>query len=267
MPELAEVETVKRVLSNQVLNNKIKSINILYPKIIEKDSLNLNKILGKSINSISRKGKYLIFDIDKYYLISHLRMEGKYFIKPCDEEINKHEHIIFNFDTFSLRYHDTRKFGRMCLIDKKEFNLYFKNIGPDCNSNIDPNYLITKLNKSNLAIKTLLLDQSIIAGLGNIYVDEVLFASRINPHKKGKDININDVNNIINSSKIILNKAIKYKGTTIRSYTSSLNVYGSYQKFLQVHTKYDLPCPICKTKISKCKIGGRTTYFCNNCQK
>ena len=265
MPELAEVETVRNTLKSQILKKRIIDIEVFYSKMIENDLNEFkNNLINDSFTDILRKGKYLIFETENNYLISHLRMEGKFFIKKADEDINKHEHLIFYFSDFTLRYHDTRKFGRMKLIKKEQLDNYFKNIGPDANSDIDKNYLFSKINKKNIPIKTLLLDQSIIAGLGNIYVDEVLYLSKINPYQKGIDLTLKDCENILKSAKEILNKAIEYKGTTIKSYTSSLGVYGSYQQFLNVHTK-DRCC--CNSKILKERIGGRSTYYCPNCQK
>ena len=168
----------------------------------------------------------------------------KYFIKDIDSPKEKHEHVIINFSDFSLRYHDTRKFGRMKLILKEEIDDYFKDLGPDAHIITDAFYLKDKLKNKQISIKTCLLDQSILAGLGNIYVDEVLFKSKIHPSEKGCNITLKDCENILNSAKIILDNAIKYKGTTIRSYTSSLNVKGQYQNYLCVHTK-----TICKCRL------------------
>ncbi len=266
MPELAEVETVRRTLKNQILNKKIVNIDVLYPKMIENDLDEFKaSLLNQSFIDILRKGKYLIFELKKHYLISHLRMEGKFFLKKKEEVIAKHEHVIISFADFDLRYHDTRKFGRMKIIPKTELDNYFANLGPDANSeNIDIAAIHKQINNRKLPIKTILLDQSIMAGLGNIYADEVLFASHINPLTSGKDITQEQVQKIIINSRSILNKAIEYKGTTIRSYTSSLNVKGEYQKFLKVHTKEVCECG---TKINKIKINGRSTYYCPRCQK
>ena len=266
MPELAEVETVRSVLKEKILKKKIQNIEIIYGKIIENPLSEFkSKLIGQEFIDIKRKGKYLIFETKENYLISHLRMEGKYFLKLKEDVICKHEHIIFDLGDITLRYHDTRKFGRMKLIDKDKLEDYFKNIGPDANSMIDKNYLYQKISKKNIPLKTLLLDQSIIAGLGNIYVDEVLFASKISPFQKGSDTSLEDSQKIIYNSQKILDKAIKYKGTTIRSYTSSLGVYGKYQQFLKVHTKDEQKCE-CGNTILKDKIGGRSTYYCPNCQ-
>ena len=265
MPELAEVQTVRTTLQKQILHHPIRKIDVLYSKIIENDlDYFINHLLNHEFIDIKRKGKYLIFETDDQYLISHLRMEGKYFIKNKEDEIVKHEHVIFYFDDFTLRYHDTRKFGRMKLINKDALDDYFKDLGPDANSDIDTDYLYNKLHNKKIPIKTLLLDQSIIAGLGNIYVDEVLYEAKINPFRLGCKITKEDTKNIIMASKKILDEAIKCKGTTIRSYTSSLGVYGTYQDKLNVHTKTVCKCgnPI---KIER--IGGRSTYYCPKCQK
>lgn len=268
MPELAEVQTVREVLKKQILNKKIKDIKILYDRIIEND-LNFFKdsLINNKFIDIKRRGKYLIFETENNYLISHLRMEGKYFIKDHEDKIEKHEHIIFYFDDFTLRYHDTRKFGRMKLINKDEIDNYFKDLGPDANTYKDYDKLYKIIKNKKLPIKSILLDQSILAGLGNIYVDEVLFASNINPLKIGMNITKEEVKNILESSNKILEKAIIEKGCTIRSYTSSLGVKGNYQNFLMVHTKEGLPCPMCNTIIEKTRVGGRGTYFCPKCQK
>lgn len=266
MPELPEVHTVKDTLKKQLLNKEITNIEIIYPNMIESDINEFkSKLIGQAFIDIHRKGKYLIFETENNYLISHLRMEGKFFIKNHLDIIDKHEHVIFEYEDFDLRYHDIRKFGKMELIDKDKINDYFTNLGPDANSDIDVNYFYEKINTKNIPIKTLLLDQSIISGLGNIYVDEVLYLSKINPLEKGKNLSLNDAKDILNNSKEILNSAIKHKGTTIRSYTSSLNVKGEYQNYLLVHTKEGEKCK-CGAIIQKEKIGGRSTYYCPKCQ-
>lgn len=229
------------------------------------------KLVGLEFKDILRRGKYLIFDLGDYYLTSHLRMEGKYFVKDSNEEILKHEHIIFSFiDGTDLRYHDTRKFGKMCLLKKDELDSYEglrkQGIEP-IDEKLSKEYLFEKFRKSKLPMKTLLLDQTIISGLGNIYADEVLFASGINPLKKGTEITLNECQKIVDSSKKIIEKAIENGGTTIRSYTSSLGVEGTNQNYLQVHKREGEECYICHSIIERIKVGGRSTYFCPKCQK
>ncbi len=268
MPELPEVETVRRVLKKKILNKKICEVNVYYEKIVENNISEFKEILKENkFIDIKRKGKYLIFELEDNYLISHLRMEGKYFYKENSEEIQKHEHIEIIFkDKSRLIYHDTRKFGRMKLIKKNELDDYFKNLA-DEPFDIDSKVLLKKINSSNKPIKSILLNQNVIAGLGNIYVNEVLFKSKINPFKSGKLISLKEANLIIESSKEILLKSILEGGCTIKSYTSSLGVSGNYQNYLCVHKRDNMKCVSCDNLIRKEKIDGRSTYYCENCQK
>lgn len=269
MPELPEVRTVATILKKELLNKKIMDIKVIYPKIISKDSLNIHLLINKKLKDIKTNGKYILFDYDNYILISHLRMEGKYFIKDKAKPIEKHEHIIFIFDdNTSLRYHDTRKFGRVELIKKEELSKN-KSISKLALEpfDIDINNLYQKIIKKKAPIKTILLDQTIISGLGNIYANEVLYDSEINPFKLGKDITLNEVKKIVDSAIKIFNLAISNNGTTIRTYTATLGVAGNYQNFLKVHMKSGEKCPKCQNDIMKVKLNGRSTYYCKYCQK
>lgn len=273
MPELPEVETVKETLKTKVLKKRIKDIKIIYDKIIEYPSIEefRNNIINQTINDIKRRGKWLMFELDDYILFSHLRMEGKYNIRDINDSYDKHEHISFIFDdNTELRYRDTRKFGRMLLEKKEEINdkkpLNELGLEP-WDDNLTSDYLKDKYKNRKLPIKTVILDQSIIVGIGNIYADEILFMSHINPEIKANTLNDDDLINIINNTKIVLERAIKLGGTTIRTYESSEGVHGRFQNELLVHNKIGEPCPNCGESIIKTKIGGRGTYYCPNCQK
>lgn len=271
MPELPEVETVKNKLKKLVLNKQIKKVNILYPKIIEYPSVQefQKELENERINDIKRRGKWLMFELDNYYLLSHLRMEGKYIIRNIKDSYDKHEHVEFIFtDNTTLRYKDTRKFGRMYLYNKEEvyFNKPLNELGLEpWDEKLNSTYLKEKFKNKRLPIKTLLLDQSIMVGLGNIYVDEVLFMSNLNPLKTKDNLTDKDLNNIISNSKKVLKRAIELGGTTIRSYESSEGVHGNFQNELLVHGKEI--CPNCKSKLEKIRVGGRGTYYCQKCQK
>ena len=267
VPEIAEVETVRRILKKQILNKEIADVKVLYSTMVESDLNEFKKeLVGKTFNDILRKGKWLIFDLDGYYLISHLRMEGKFFIKPASDKVQVHEHVIFTFnDNSTLRYHDTRKFGRMKLVKKEEMKncieIQKQGYEPG-DKNLTGDYLLQKFKGKRIPMKTMLLDQTIISGLGNIYVDEVLFRCNINPLKKPNDITLDEANNICKASDEIIKKAIECGGTTIRSYTSSLGVEGSYQKYLQVHRREGLKCNKCNSIIKRIVVNGRSTYYC-----
>lgn len=273
MPELPEVETIRRALSNMVIGKTIDHIQFYYNKILKDISEDkLNAILsGKTITDISRYGKYLVFEIGEERLISHLRMEGKYFVKEADSPILKHEHMIIWFtDQTTLRYHDTRKFGTMDLRTAKDVmithpinQLGFEPFDKDCT----PEYLYKKIHHKTIHIKSALLDQTIIAGLGNIYVNEVLFRAKIYPKKRCNRITKRQTELIIKHSKDVLLEAINQGGTTIRSYTSSLGVHGRFQQELYVHGREGDLCEVCQTVIKKIKVGGRGTYYCPSCQQ
>lgn len=272
MPELPEVETVKNTLKRLILNEKIIDVKVNYSNIIEgisKDNF-INNIKNQTILDIKRRGKWLLFELDNYYLISHLRMEGKYFIHNFDDPINKHEHVIFKFKDKELRYQDTRKFGRMYLVLKNKL----EESKPICELGLEPwdnyltkDYLKSKYSKKKLPIKTVLLDQSIITGIGNIYADEILYLSKINPLTPCNSLTDINLENIIKYTKEVLERAIKLGGTTIRSYESEKGVHGKFQNELLVHNKEGEKCETCKNIIIKIKVGGRGTYYCPNCQK
>ncbi len=273
MPELPEVETVRRSLKLKLIGKRIEGVRIYYDGVIEYPDVSSfkRKIIGEVIRDIKRYGKWLIFVLDDYYLLSHLRMEGKYFFRDKDEKVYKHEHIVFELDDGSeLRYMDVRKFGKMWLIRKEDI----KKIGPLVSLGLEPwddkltvSYLKDKYKKKRLAIKSVILDQSIIVGIGNIYADEILFLSGIDPLKRACDLGDRELDNIIKYTKVVLEKAIKKGGTTIRSYTSVNGIHGLFQQELNVHCKEGEACPKCGNIIMKIKVGGRGTYYCSKCQK
>lgn len=272
MPEIAEVRTVARTLDKRVVGKKIIGIDIIYDGIIEDDVEKFKRsVKNQRITRVENYGKWLFIVLGEITIMSHLRMEGKYFIKPSSEELNKHEHIIFQLDDGTdLRYHDTRKFGVMKVVKTDEIyktkEISKLGIEPD-NECLTGEYIYEHIKNSRNPIKTLLLDQSIINGLGNIYADEVLFASHINPTRSGESITLKECEAIKCAAGEIIAKATENGGTTIRSYTSSLGVYGSYQKYLMVHTKEGEACQKCGTTIVKTRVNGRGTYFCPKCQK
>ncbi len=271
MPEIAEVRTVANTLNKRIVGKRIERVDVIYKRIIEDDIEEFkSKVEGQYIKSVSNYGKYIFFVLGEYTILSHLRMEGKYFIKSADDKIEKHEHIVFHLDDgMTLRYHDTRKFGRMRVLKTDELykseELSKLGIEPD-NKSLTKEYVYNEIHKKKKPIKALLLDQTIINGLGNIYTDEVLFAANIHPETLGSSVTLDECEKIVDACNRIITKATESGGTTIRSYTSSLGVYGSYQEFLMVHTKAKEKCKVCGSIIEKIRVGGRGTYFCPKCQ-
>jgi formamidopyrimidine-DNA glycosylase len=272
MPELPEVETIKRILDNNLLHRKISKIEILKEKTIEGNAKEFkNSVEGKTIDNITRNGKFLVFHLsEKVVFLSHLRMEGKYYFFQNQNATSKYQRVRFYFEDGTLLiYDDSRQFGIMIL--KNEDNYLttppLSNLGkePFDVKSVDNLYKIFL--KTHKPVKTLILDQSVIAGLGNIYADEVLFLSKIHPETPANALSKDDVQNIINNSVIVLNKAIQAGGSTIKTYHPANGVDGNFQSKLNVYDKPGKPCPVCHTPLVKITVGGRGSTFCPHCQK
>ncbi|MGL5436645.1 MAG: DNA-formamidopyrimidine glycosylase [Lachnospiraceae bacterium] len=267
MPELPEVETVRRTLKNFITGKQISRIEVHYDKIVTGDKTEFIEALqGQTIRDIDRIGKYLIFILDRDAFVSHLRMEGKYNIMEEPKPHNKHEHATFYFsDGTELRYHDTRKFGRLMLAAKDTYrhDLPLSKLGPEP-WEADPEAVYAKIHKSILPVKTLLLDQSIMTGIGNIYANEICFQMRINPKTPGKRISKKRITEMIECSSQILDKAINQGGTTIHSFDAN-GITGLFQVQLQVHMQKI--CPQCGGEVTKEMVRGRGTYYCKECQR
>jgi len=271
MPELPEVETVLRTLEKQILNIKVVAVKLLYDRIIDypRPKEFIKALVGQSFRTFKRRGKYLIFELDDYNLIVHLRMEGKFFLLNEKEKYNKHDHVVLTLnDKSELRYNDVRKFGRMYLYLKDEKMSCLDKLGYEFfDKEMSADYLMSIAENSKLNLKQLLLNQELILGVGNIYADEICFRVNKHPRTLIKELNRQDFVDLIKAGKEILKQAIKAGGTTIRSYTSSLGISGRFQLSLKVHGLQGKNCSVCNSIILKDKVAGRGTYYCPNCQK
>ena len=272
MPELPEVETVINTIRPHIINKEIEKIEVYYDRLIQS---NLDEFKTKLINqkfiNVTRYGKFIFLHLtNDFVIITHLRMEGKFRFENSHNLRKKHTSAGFFFkDGTSLAFDDTRKFGLMYLSDEANYKetKMIKKLGIEANkiSENDYEFLIKKF-KKNKCIKELLLDQSILAGIGNIYADEILFSTKINPFRKGNDISDEKYHEIFQASNQILNKAITLGGSTIHSFHPSEGVDGKFQETLLCYGKSGTPCPNCNTTLHKDFIGGRGTTFCPNCQ-
>lgn len=273
MPEKPEVITVTKKLEKRLLDKTITDCKVYYEPIIDYPSSQefIKRIKNQKMTSFSTRGKWIVIELDRDYLLVHLRMEGKFFFREKNTPIEKHHHVVFTIDDKEeLHFQDVRKFGRMKLIPKEKIYKMppFTELGLEpWDKDLTPNYLKEKFKNKKIPIKTALLDQSIITGIGNIYDDEILFLSHINPLTPANKIEDTKLELIIKNTIITLDKAIKEGGTTIRNYTSEEGVTGLFQNHLYVHTKVGEACPNCGTTIIKIKVNGRGTYFCPKCQK
>lgn len=273
MPELPEVETIRKTLEALVINKEITKVTVYWTKIIKQPDVDQFKdaLRGQTILEIGRRGKFLIFYTNDYALVSHLRMEGKYGLFGQKDEMDKHTHVIIHFtDGTELRYKDVRKFGTMHLFLKgEEMNdLPLSQLGPEPFS-VDFNLkgFSQKLSKTNRMLKTALLDQKIVVGLGNIYVDEALFRSGIHPERLANSLSEAEISKLYEEIKLTLTEAVEKGGSTIRSYVNSQGHIGMFQLELLAYGRKGEPCTNCGTTLERKVVGGRGTVYCPKCQK
>lgn len=274
MPELPEVETVRKGLTNLVKGATIKDVAVYWDRIITKPFSGEefgHQLIGETIQRIDRRGKYLIFILDHWAMISHLRMEGKYEVEETETPLKKHTHVVFHLtDGRDLRYLDVRKFGRMTLVSLGEqFNVTgIRDLGPEP---IPEFFKLPEFSKAlsikNRAIKPLLLEQKIVTGLGNIYVDEALFEAKIHPLRSANSLKKSEVKALYQAIIDVLGRAVEAGGTTIRTYQNALGEAGTFQVELAVYGKTGEPCIRCGHLIEKIKVAQRGTHFCPQCQK
>ncbi|MDG2457354.1 MAG: bifunctional DNA-formamidopyrimidine glycosylase/DNA-(apurinic or apyrimidinic site) lyase [Alphaproteobacteria bacterium] len=274
MPELPEVETVCRALSKVIKNSRIKKIEF-YRKDLRWQVKNNLEITLKNNIFIDpyRRGKYILIptNTDKIFLI-HLGMSGQIRIKKKDV-VQKHDHMRLivenNNKHFIITYNDSRRFGYIDLFKKKELREHFllSKIGVEpLGRELTIEYLQNNFKKRVINIKNALIDQKIIAGIGNIYASEILYKAKINPLRKVNSLSQNDLNSIITYTKIILKKSIDVGGTTIRDHMQPDGSLGYFKQKLQVYGKTNEKCKTCNSFIVKEVISNRSTFICRHCQ-
>ena len=272
MPEMPEVETVRRTLLPLIKGKTIKEVTVWYPKIITGDAKEFAKQLtGKKIENIDRYAKYLLIRLsDNLTIVSHLRMEGKYRLVKINTKKDKHDHVQIVFkDNSALRYNDVRKFGRMQLIktgtEREKTGIGKLGVEPN-SATFTVSYLQNGLARKKKNIKNTLLDQSIVAGLGNIYVDEVLWETKIHPLSQANAIPAEKIAQLHDNINSLIELAIAERGTTVHTYLDANGKTGGFQKMLQVYGHKGEPCVRCGAPLEKIKVNGRGTTFCPKCQ-
>ena len=274
MPELPEVETVCRALSKVIKNSRIKKIEF-YRKDLRWQVKNNLEITLKNNIFIDpyRRGKYILIptNTDKIFLI-HLGMSGQIRIKKKDI-VQKHDHMRLivenNNKHFIITYNDSRRFGYIDLFKKKEIREHFllSKIGVEpLGRELTIEYLQNNFKKRVINIKNALIDQKIIAGIGNIYASEILYKAKINPLRKVNSLSQNDLNSIITYTKIILKRSIDVGGTTIKDHMQPDGSLGYFKQKLQVYGKTNEKCKTCNSFIVKEVISNRSTFICRHCQ-
>ena len=275
MPELPEVETIKTSLINaNIINGKITEIFRSQYKLRTASTLDLKELTNLTIKKISRRARYLMIELDNQTsLIIHLGMSGRLLLKTTSPT-TKHDHfalkINYQNDEKWLIFNDPRRFGLIDLIDNqniKQHQLLAK-LGPEpLSADFNHQYLANKLANKNINIKTSLMDNQIVVGIGNIYANESLFLSKILPLRSSKSINDAEIKNLVKSIKFILNQAIENKGSSINDYVDADGNIGNFQNNFKVYGRMNQNCIKCSNKIEKVIQNGRSSFFCQKCQK
>jgi len=268
MPELPEVQTVVNTLLPRVRGRRIRAVRLHRKDILTPSDVDLEASLtGRTVTGIERRGKRIVFSLDseeRFYI--HLGMSGRLTIQGAETPLVRHTHLVVELDApegCELRFVDPRRFGGVWWLGAE---LDGEEMGPEP-LKLRSGQLATRLEKTTRAIKNALLDQTLIAGLGNIYVDESLFAARIHPLTPANKLTQKQVAKLNRAIKATLRRALRHRGSTLRDYRDADGNSGGFQSRHKVYGREDEPCVVCKNPIKRIVLGGRSTHFCAKCQR
>lgn len=281
MPELPEVESIRLQLEKFIVGHVFEELEIRHPKyeIKEKD-----KIIGRRFMSVRRFGKALVIDLDNdYSLVAHVKMTGQFIYQGPNLKATpiytkkvvggvpgKHTHMIFHLDRGGILYfNDYRRFGWVKLVRSEELknDSFVGKLGPEFLKDMTESKFLEALSGSKKPIKTLLMDQGKMAGVGNIYANDALWMAKIDPKKQALNLSKTEVARLYKSIEAVLREGIKRGGASELAFVTPDGSEGNYQNFTLVYGRENLPCKVCKTPIKKIKLGARGTYFCPVCQR
>jgi formamidopyrimidine-DNA glycosylase len=283
MPELPEVETIKRGLAKELVGHRVLTVDVREPKLFIGDP---HLLTNQKIEDIERRAKILVWKLTDYYMIIHLKMTGQLIFVPNKNQKwlvgghpdkayvadlpHKHTHIIFHFDSGTLYYNDLRKFGWIRLLKNvEELKPYLAKLGTEYDwPEYTLDYFTQRLAKrKNITIKQALLEQTLVAGVGNIYADESLFCAKIRPTRKVAELKPKEVKKLFGCIPKIFELSLAHGGTSSQTYRKHDGSKGRYLEFANVYKRESLPCKVCGTPIERIKISGRSSHYCPNCQK
>lgn len=267
MPELPEVETIKRSLE-PVCGRRVVEVIEVNPVVVKRRDFSASSLVGCVLKQVARRGKYLVLEFDEdHFMVVHLGMSGRFYRMASSEERAKHTHFIVKLEGGEeLRYWDPRRFGGVWLVSKPAE--LFTALGPEpFTDDFCQEYLQERFHGRKAAIKSLLLDQSVVAGIGNIYADEILFAAGIHPARPAGSLSAEELERLCKVTGEVLGRGIDCRGTTFRDYRDGNNERGGFQDFLTVYSREGEPCTVCGQQICRIKLGGRSSHYCPCCQK
>jgi formamidopyrimidine-DNA glycosylase len=268
MPELPEVETTRRGISphinQQILTNAIvRQAKLRYPTPAE----HIDSLIGQALASVERRAKYLLLKFNTSTLIIHLGMSGSLRIVSKEAEWRKHDHWQLEFGLVCLRYHDPRRFGFMITTECVEDHPLIRKLGPEpLTRTFNVDYLVTQLEKRKTPIKTTLMNNEVVVGIGNIYACESLFMAGIHPLTPCHLLTSSQLNLLHEHIQATLNRAIAQGGSTLRDFLNPDGQPGYFAQTLKVYGRAQQPCHQCDTPIDNLRIGGRSSYYCPQCQ-
>lgn len=271
MPELPEVETIRRDLSRLIVGKKILDITTDSPKQVQPSLAKVKKVIaGATIKKIERRAKLLqIFLSNNQILAIHLKLTGRLLVRKKGAPKDDWQHVVISLSgNQELRFADLRKFGWVRLLKgKKELEKLLSEFGPEPLAGLDWATFKKILGSTSRPIKIVLMDQKKIAGIGNIYANDALFLARIDPHRPARKITGKEAEKLFKAIEKVLKAGIKYRGASDQYYLDALGRKGSYQDHFLVYMREGKKCFDCKGEVKKIKIGGRGTFFCPSCQK
>lgn len=270
MPELPEVETIARGLREPLVGRQFTGVRVGWENLVARPAVEEFErgLVGQRILSLKRRGKYLVFALSGGgNLIIHLRMTGRLLIKNSDDELDKHDHLIFELgEGRELRFNNVRKLGRVYLVNDEDEIV--GRLGPEpLDDDFAPADFAALLSGRRGMIKPLLLNQRFIAGIGNIYADEALFAAHIHPERMADTLTADEIERLYGAIRQVLAQGIQNRGTTFSDYRDAEGREGENQEQLLVFRRTGQPCPRCGMTIERTVVGGRGTYSCPQCQK
>jgi formamidopyrimidine-DNA glycosylase len=270
MPELPEVETVAESLRAHLVGRKITGATVSWHRTIAQPTADefVQQVTERKIRSVTRRGKYVVIEMERGYLLVHLKMSGQLHILPAGEPLNSHVRVVLSLDSGQqLRFRDTRKFGRIYLVDNPQDVTAV--LGPEP---LDKDFTLDEfrrlLARRTGRLKPLLLNQHFLAGLGNIYADEALFAAQLHPLRKADSLTADEQARLYEAIRSVLGSAVAGRGTTLSDggYADASGQPGSYQTRLAVYGRTGQPCLRCDTPVERIVLGGRSAHYCPNCQ-
>lgn len=272
MPELPEVETVVRDLRPLLVGQTIAKVTVGPNKLRRAwDKKWTPRLLQQTVTMIRRRGKWIIVELGSgECLLVHLGMTGQFTMGERDAELLNHTHLIFDMDGESkqLRFRDPRRFGSVDLFANVEAVEQFLNqrLGPEP-TDVEAVYFIERLSKTTRSLKAILLDQTVVAGVGNIYADEALHRSKLHPEQRGNSLTKPAVERLRQAIVTVIEFAIECRGSTIRDYIGGSGLKGGFQNEFQAYGRTGLPCLTCGTAITMVRVAGRASHYCPKCQR